>query len=435
MLYPAVILEMNKKFIDASGEEGHYYKIHYKGWKKTWDEWVPQSRVLKMNEENLELQAKMKQDLRNRPSAVAARANAAKQPETEVATTTVPAALDIPKEEIIPTIVEDKLFIIESPAEVPAPTPAPIPVPAPTSTTIIPQDNYEEESNSLPQNGTITTKALTTTPITSTAKNQTPINGVTPPSTRGRKRKQPPFEDTTTTTTTNTTNNTTITPTVTNSTASTSKIVASASRTALNQVQKRARKCKISIQISNEMMVRLIDDWEWITNDYQLVPLPRPKPVNTILEEFVQYKISEAQKAREVVNGNRSRGRGRPAKNPQDEALREAVNGLKVYFNEILGLQLLYRAERQEYYRFREWSQKAGADVENSAWYGAEHLMRLLVSLPRCIEQVDMREAKAEQLRELSQDLVVFLENNANNYFAAVYENQTPEYIRLAEVF
>jgi len=38
------------------------YFIHYQGWNKNWDEWVPESRVLKWSEENLKLQ----QDLKNK---------------------------------------------------------------------------------------------------------------------------------------------------------------------------------------------------------------------------------------------------------------------------------------------------------------------------------------------------------------------------------
>ncbi|CAG8490375.1 7667_t:CDS:2 [Cetraspora pellucida] len=37
-------------------EQGPYYLVHYIGWKQTWDEWVPQYRVLKYNEENLKKQ-------------------------------------------------------------------------------------------------------------------------------------------------------------------------------------------------------------------------------------------------------------------------------------------------------------------------------------------------------------------------------------------
>jgi len=38
------------------GNKGYYYLIHYNGWNKHWDEWVPESRVLKFNDSNLQKQ-------------------------------------------------------------------------------------------------------------------------------------------------------------------------------------------------------------------------------------------------------------------------------------------------------------------------------------------------------------------------------------------
>ncbi|CAO1636171.1 unnamed protein product [Sympodiomycopsis kandeliae] len=35
------------------GFTGPHYFVHYQGWKATWDEWVPESRVLKLNDENI----------------------------------------------------------------------------------------------------------------------------------------------------------------------------------------------------------------------------------------------------------------------------------------------------------------------------------------------------------------------------------------------
>ena len=38
------------------GNKGFQYLIHYNGWNKHWDEWVPESRVLKYNDSNLQRQ-------------------------------------------------------------------------------------------------------------------------------------------------------------------------------------------------------------------------------------------------------------------------------------------------------------------------------------------------------------------------------------------
>ena len=37
------------------------YLIHYNGWNKNWDEWVPENRVLKYNDVNLQKQRELKE--------------------------------------------------------------------------------------------------------------------------------------------------------------------------------------------------------------------------------------------------------------------------------------------------------------------------------------------------------------------------------------
>ncbi|KAF9874504.1 hypothetical protein CkaCkLH20_08067 [Colletotrichum karsti] len=70
MLYEAKILEIQQ----AESGEGFQYRIHYKGWKNTWDDWVSIDRIRKFTEENKELanqlQAQMR-DLRQKSSAKA----------------------------------------------------------------------------------------------------------------------------------------------------------------------------------------------------------------------------------------------------------------------------------------------------------------------------------------------------------------------------
>ncbi|KAG0225171.1 Esa1p-associated factor [Actinomortierella wolfii] len=62
LLYEAKILKTDWRVLDPPhGEEGPLYLVHYRGWKQTWDEWVPESRALKMNEVNLAKQAALKE--------------------------------------------------------------------------------------------------------------------------------------------------------------------------------------------------------------------------------------------------------------------------------------------------------------------------------------------------------------------------------------
>lgn len=70
----------------------------------------------------------------------------------------------------------------------------------------------------------------------------------------------------------------------------------------------------------------LVDDWENITKNNQLVPLPRPHPVDEILDDYLNFE--------------------RPRREPGSAALdimEETIAGLREYFDKSLGRILLYR--------------------------------------------------------------------------------------------
>ncbi|KAJ3179343.1 Esa1p-associated factor [Geranomyces variabilis] len=60
LLYEARIIDREVREAQGTNEAGPYYKVHYQGWKRTWDEWVPETRILKFTDDNLQKQ----QDLR-----------------------------------------------------------------------------------------------------------------------------------------------------------------------------------------------------------------------------------------------------------------------------------------------------------------------------------------------------------------------------------
>lgn len=61
MLYEAKILDIQP----AEGGDGFQFKIHYKGWKNTWDDWVPADRIRKFTDENKELAAQLHAQVKN----------------------------------------------------------------------------------------------------------------------------------------------------------------------------------------------------------------------------------------------------------------------------------------------------------------------------------------------------------------------------------
>src|SRR5436305_7964005 len=54
-VYIAQILDTRIIYTSKVGEVGPQYHVHYKGWNKKWDEWVPESRLLKKTQENIDI--------------------------------------------------------------------------------------------------------------------------------------------------------------------------------------------------------------------------------------------------------------------------------------------------------------------------------------------------------------------------------------------
>ena len=108
----------------------------------------------------------------------------------------------------------------------------------------------------------------------------------------------------------------------------------------------------------------LVDDWENVTKNLQLVSLPCDHTVNKILDAYYAHEKE-----------NRRVG------SPDADLLDEFVQGLREYFELALGKILLYRLERDQFFQVREWWENPTAEHEGikgpADVYGAEHLARL----------------------------------------------------------
>ena len=118
--------------------------------------------------------------------------------------------------------------------------------------------------------------------------------------------------------------------------------------------------------IPDHLKALLVDDWENVTKNLQLVPLPSKQPVSAIM---AVYSAEETPRRR--------------AGSAESDILEEVIQGVKEYFDKCLGRILLYRFERDQYFEVRQlWDDgtsetyKGPGDV-----YGAEHLCRLFGSL------------------------------------------------------
>jgi len=82
----------------------------------------------------------------------------------------------------------------------------------------------------------------------------------------------------------------------------------------------------IKIPIPDHIKAILVDDWENVTKNQQLVPLPAAQNVDKILKDYLEYE----QEKREPGSA-------------QAAILTEVCCGLKEYFDKCLGRILLYR--------------------------------------------------------------------------------------------
>jgi hypothetical protein len=123
-------------------------------------------------------------------------------------------------------------------------------------------------------------------------------------------------------------------------------------------------KPSVRLVIPDHLKAMLVDDWENVTKNLQLVPLPAKEPVNKILSDYFEQE-----------KGKRRLG------SAEADILEEVVQGVREYFDKCIGRILLYRFEREQFFEIRsltwegsqkQWEGKGPADV-----YGAEHLCRL----------------------------------------------------------
>lgn len=122
----------------------------------------------------------------------------------------------------------------------------------------------------------------------------------------------------------------------------------------------------IRLMVPDILKGLLVDDWENVTKNLMLVPLPSPHPVNAIMDDYL----------------NQEKTKRRPG-SAEADVLEEVVQGVKEYFDKALGRILLYRFERDQLFDVRRWWEsgkgpggrtdlKGPGDV-----YGPEHLARL----------------------------------------------------------
>ncbi|KAH7320091.1 MRG-domain-containing protein [Stachybotrys elegans] len=177
----------------------------------------------------------------------------------------------------------------------------------------------------------------------------------------------------------------------------------------------------INLPVPDHIQAMLVDDWENITKNNQLVPIPHPKPVTKILEDYLGYERPHREEGSASM-----------------DILEEVIAGLREYFEKALSRILLYRFERHQYIDVRKlWENTEDSSAIKNVCdaYGAEHLARLIVSLPELLAQTNMDQQSVSRLREEIGKFTVWLGRNCETYFVNEYETPSQEYIDKARSF
>ncbi|KAL2352065.1 MRG-domain-containing protein [Cryomyces antarcticus] len=299
LLYEAKVLD--SKAVDPSDKKTSYqYKVHYKGWKNTWDDWVPEDRLRKLTEENKELANSLKRDM----------------------------------------------------------------------------DHYRRNSTQHTAKPSHKKKPVGSDLTGSSARDSEDRSSVVPPPPRGTKRGR--------------------------------------DHEGIEKEEAFIHRPAVRIIVPDNLKGLLVDDWEYVTKNHQLVHLPSKTPVNMILDDYSNLETPK-----------------RRIGSAEAEILEEVVSGVREYFNKSLGRILLYKHERSQYHDILEQLDSGVGDLAGRTLcdaYGAEHLCRLFVSMPELIAQTNMDSQSVNRLREELSKMTQWLSKNTPKYFNAQYENQSQNY-------
>ncbi|KAI0252848.1 MRG-domain-containing protein [Lactifluus subvellereus] len=177
------------------------------------------------------------------------------------------------------------------------------------------------------------------------------------------------------------------------------------------------RRPEMRLVVPDPLKVLLVDDWEAVTKNNQLVTLPRSPTVAEILEEFKQHILNSSP----------------PNLRDPQVVLPTIVSGLQVYFDKALGSNLLYRFERPQYAEIRKRyvtgpTVQVNQEREMSAIYGAEHLLRMIVSLPAMVAGSTMDPESVGLVRDYVTELMAYMMNQRHRLFQREYDSASLQY-------
>ncbi|GAB1736135.1 hypothetical protein NU219Hw_g6185t1 [Hortaea werneckii] len=300
LLYEAKVLDHKMKDPNDK-KDGYSYRVHYKGWKNTWDDWVPQERLRKFTDENKELASNLKKDMDAQRRATTGK-----------------------------------------------------PLPASTKKRVYGSDAAG-----------------------SSARGSEDRSSVAPQLPKGTKRARTEIEG-------------------------------------IDKEEDFIRRPAVRIVIPESLKTILVDDWEKVTKDSKLAPVPSQTPISQFLNDYQNYE-----------------GQYRRPGSADADILEEVIAGIKEYFNKSLGRILLYRFERQQFYEVHKQIESGHGEHAGKSlcdMYGCEHLLRLFVSMPDLIAHTNMDQQSVSRLREELSKMTQFLGKRVDKYISNPYEHPGQDY-------
>ncbi|XP_061389460.1 mortality factor 4-like protein 1 [Musca vetustissima] len=169
-------------------------------------------------------------------------------------------------------------------------------------------------------------------------------------------------------------------------------------------------KIEVKIKIPDELKQCLADDWDAITRQHKLLDIPAKITVQDIVDQYISFK-----KSAKSTNAGK------------ELAITDVLNGVVEYFNVMLGSQLLYKFERPQYADILQQY----PDIPLSKLYGSFHLLRLFVKLGSMLGYSDLDEKSMQLLLVHLHDFLKYLVKNSATFFSmSSFVNATPEYHR-----
>lgn len=159
------------------------------------------------------------------------------------------------------------------------------------------------------------------------------------------------------------------------------------------------------LRLPHGAKLKLIEDWERITREKKLVPLPREPTISALLDDFIAAKARRT--SHERIYG-------------------EVCEGVRSYFNQALPTILLYKYERRQHREIKE----AHKHLAACDYYGAEHLLRLFVRLPELLARCQMQREHMTVLVAKLSELLKFVVQQKGKYLSAEYDQPPEEYLK-----